>query len=88
MIFPLIDLSGRKILVTGASSGIGAETSRLLSRLGAAVVLVARREQQLQETLSTLEGNGHVYYCQDLGHLDEIESFVKQIIAETGPLDG
>ncbi len=88
MIFPLIDLTGRKILVAGASSGIGAETSRLLSRLGAVVVLVARREQQLKETLSTLEGGGHSYYCQDLGLLDEIEPFMKRVVAEVGPLDG
>lgn len=88
MTFPLIDLTGRKILVAGASAGIGAETSRLLSRLGAAIVLVARREQQLQDTLSTLDGSGHVYYCQDLGHLDEIEIFVKRVVNDIGALDG
>ncbi|MCR4574368.1 MAG: SDR family oxidoreductase [Lentisphaeria bacterium] len=88
MTFPLIDLTGKKILVAGASSGIGAETSRLLSRLGASVILVARREQQLKETMATLEGTSYMYYCQDLALLDEIESFVKRVIDDNGPLDG
>ncbi len=88
MTFPLIDLTGKKILVAGASSGIGAETSRLLSKLGASVILVARREQLLKETLTSLFGDGHAYYCQDLSHLDNIEPFVKQVIDDVGPLDG
>ena len=88
MAFPLIDLTGKKILVAGASSGIGAETARLLSRLGASVILVARREQQLQETMATLEGTGHAYYSQDLSLLDDIEAFAKKIISENGALDG
>ena len=75
MVFPLIDLTGKKIIVAGASSGIGAETSRLLSKLGASVILVARREQQLQETLATMEGDSHRYYCKDLSLLDEIEQY-------------
>lgn len=88
MTFPLIDLTGKKILVAGASSGIGAETSRLLGKLGASVILVARREPQLQETMATLEGQSHRYYCQDLSQLDNIESFVKSVVLENGPLDG
>ena len=87
MIFPLIDLTDKKILIAGASSGIGAETSRLLSKLGASVILVARREQKLQETMATLEGNNHAYYCQDLAHLDEIEPFVKCLIEEQVSVD-
>ncbi len=88
MVLPLIDLTGKKILVAGASSGIGAETARLLSQLGASVILVARREQQLQETMATLAGDGHAYYSQDLAHLDEIEPFVKHVVDEKGALDG
>ena len=88
MVFPLIDLTDKKILVAGASSGIGAETSRLLGKLGATVILVARREAQLQETLSSMEGKGHAYYCQDLSLLNDIEPFVKHVIEEAGPLDG
>ena len=62
----LIDLTGRTILVTGASSGIGKQIAITLSGLGAKLVLVARREEKLQETLQMLEGLGHTYYCADL----------------------
>ncbi len=84
----VIDLSGKTILVTGASSGMGAQTAILCSQLGAKVVLVARREDKLQEVLGKLEGEGHMYYSFDLGNVDGIEDFIKQVITETGPLDG
>ena len=84
----VVDLNGKKILITGASSGMGAETAKLCSQLGAKLVLVARREEKLQEVLGQLEGEGHRYYAFDLSKVDEIEDFIKNLIAETGPLDG
>lgn len=84
----VVDLSGKNILITGASSGMGAETARLCSQLGAKVILVARREEKLVEVIGTLEGDGHKYYSFDLGRVDDIEDFIKGVIAETGPLDG
>ena len=42
-----VDLTGRKILITGASSGIGKQTALTLNKLGANVILVARREEKL-----------------------------------------
>ncbi len=84
----IVDLSGKTILITGASSGMGAETARLCSQLGGKVILVARREEKLMEVMETLEGGGHKYYSFDLGKVDEIEEFMKVVVAETGPLDG
>ena len=49
MINPM-DLTSKLVLITGASSGIGKETAIQISRLGARVVLVARRVEQLEET--------------------------------------
>ena len=84
----LIDLTGRKILVIGASSGIGKQTAITLSKVGATVILTARREDKLRETLSLLEGEGHGIHCFDTQKLDEIETHIKQIVAEFGSLDG
>jgi NAD(P)-dependent dehydrogenase (short-subunit alcohol dehydrogenase family) len=51
-----MDLSGRSILITGASSGIGRDTSIVLSQLGARLALVARNRANLECTLSQLSG--------------------------------
>jgi NAD(P)-dependent dehydrogenase (short-subunit alcohol dehydrogenase family) len=84
----LVNLAEKKILVTGASSGIGAETAVLCSQLGAKVVLVARREDKLQEVMMKLKSDGHRYFAFDLSYVDEIEGFIKSLISEVGPLDG
>lgn len=84
----VIDLTGKQILITGASSGMGASTAVLCSQLGAKVILVARRTDKLQEVTEKLEGMGHKYYSFDLEKIDAIEDFIKNVIAENGPIDG
>jgi len=84
----IIDLTGRKILVIGASSGIGKQCAITLSKVGATVILVARRMDKLQETMTLLEGKGHGINCFDIQKLDEIEMHIKQIVSEFGQLDG
>ena len=59
-------LEGKTILVTGASSGIGKATAIECSKLGARVVITGRDEARLQQTLSSLEGEGHVVIRADL----------------------
>jgi NAD(P)-dependent dehydrogenase (short-subunit alcohol dehydrogenase family) len=83
-----MDLSGKNILVTGASSGIGKSTAILLSRLGAKVVLIARNEERLRETCSKLEGRGHQYYCLDLAELEKIEPLISQICVDSFKFNG
>jgi NAD(P)-dependent dehydrogenase (short-subunit alcohol dehydrogenase family) len=87
MINPM-DLSGRNIIVTGASSGLGRETSILLSQLGAHVVLVGRNETEMQKTLSLMEGSDHYVKIFDLTEVDEISKWMKAIATEIGPLSG
>jgi NAD(P)-dependent dehydrogenase (short-subunit alcohol dehydrogenase family) len=88
MPFQPMDLSGRCILVTGASSGIGRETARYLSRLNARMVLVGRNEERLRQTLDSLEGAGHEMCVFDLSEIEEIPRWLKSVAARTGPFGG
>ena len=54
----LFDLAGRRALVTGGSSGIGAAMARALGLAGARVLLVARREAELHAMAQQLRGEG------------------------------
>lgn len=83
-----IDFSGKKMVVIGASSGIGKQTAIALSSLGAQLILVARREEQLQNTMALLEGSGHGYYAADIAKLDETEDLFKNISKTYGTIDG
>ena len=87
MVNPM-DLTGRLILVTGASAGIGRAIAVTLSQLGARVVAAARNPERLAETRSLLEGQGHRTESFDLGALDQIPAWIKSLTADTGPLDG
>ncbi|MDQ3813970.1 MAG: SDR family oxidoreductase [Armatimonadota bacterium] len=83
-----MELTNRTILVTGASSGIGRATAILLSQLGARVILVARRAEQLAETAALLEGSGHRVETFDLTAIDDLPGWLKRLTAEIGPLHG
>ncbi len=83
-----MDLTGRSILVTGASSGIGRETSILLSQLGAKVILVGRNIERLEKTLSCLEIGSHQIERFDLRQVDEIPIWLKEITTKLEPIDG
>lgn len=87
MINPM-DLSACKFVVTGASSGIGRDNAILLSELGASVVMVGRRTEQLEITFKMMAGSGHRLESFDLHNVDEIPRWLKDISQETGPLDG
>lgn len=72
-------LEGKRILITGASSGIGQAIAIQCSRLGATMILVARNEERLQKTMSLLDGCGHEYLTCDLGRRDEVEALVSNV---------
>lgn len=78
------DFNGKKVLVTGASSGVGREVAILLSKMGAKVVIVARRESELNKTLSLMEGNIHSYRVLDLADFDKVVETVKELVSVDG----
>jgi NAD(P)-dependent dehydrogenase (short-subunit alcohol dehydrogenase family) len=87
MINPL-QMSGKTILVTGSSSGIGRSTAILLSQLGARVVLVGRNTDRLKATLDVMEGDGHHVAPFDLEQVDAIGAFVDSLVQSTGRMHG
>lgn len=68
-------ISGKKILVTGASSGIGKATAISLSRMGANVIALGRDMQRLKGTLQSLEGNGHSCHSLDITDIENVAAF-------------
>jgi len=84
-----IDLSGRVALITGASSGLGTQFARALSRAGAGVVLAARRMERLKTLRAELEaegGDAHVVEL-DVTDPDSIKSAVAHAETEMGTID-
>ena len=64
--FNPFSLEEKTILVTGASSGIGRSIAVTCSKMGAIVIINGRNKEKLQETLSMMEGKGHVIVATDL----------------------
>jgi NAD(P)-dependent dehydrogenase (short-subunit alcohol dehydrogenase family) len=71
-------LDGKKILVTGASSGIGYETCLTISKHGGEFIALARNEQKLKKLISDC-GNKHSYIVADLTNYDEILKLIDLI---------
>lgn len=78
------DLTGRRILVTGASSGIGRACAICAAGLGANVVVTGRRADALRETLSMCAGSGHQIFAGDIASPD----FVGELVESVGKIDG
>lgn len=87
MINPL-QMIGKRILLTGASSGIGRCTAILLSQLGARIVLVARNRERLQQTLDAMEGSEHAIAPFDMEDVGEIPAWLNRLAGEGGLFDG
>ncbi len=84
-----IDLSGRVALVTGASSGLGAQFAKTLAAAGAAVVLAGRRMERLKTLRAEIEGDGgdaHVVVL-DVTDVASIKAAVAHAETEMGTLD-
>ena len=84
-----IDLSGRVALVTGASSGLGAQFARVLAKAGAGVALAGRRVERLKTLRAEIEaegGDAHVVPLDVTDH-DSIKAAVAHTETEMGTID-
>ncbi|MGH3868940.1 MAG: SDR family NAD(P)-dependent oxidoreductase [Pseudonocardiaceae bacterium] len=80
------DPTGRTVIVTGASSGIGAATARLLHQAGAHPVLAARRGDRLESLGEELDGELAV--ATDVTDREAIRRLVEVTLARYGRIDG
>jgi len=75
-------------VVTGAGTGLGAATARALAREGAAVVLVGRRSDRLEETAASLGPDArYVVFPGDVSQEETAAGAVKAAVAEFGGID-
>ncbi|MGW7536989.1 SDR family oxidoreductase [Amycolatopsis sp. NPDC054798] len=82
-------LTGKVVAITGASSGIGEATARLLAARGAAVVLGARREDRLDALVKEIrDGGGRAVACAtDVTRRADLDRLVQRAVEEFGKLD-
>ena len=82
-------ISGKRVMITGASSGIGKAAALDVGEAGGIVLLVARTPEKLEETKVEIEqrgGEAHIHQC-DLSDLDDIERMADEVIEQHGGVD-
>ena len=85
----VVDLTGKRVLITGASSGIGEAAAEQLARRGAVVVVVARRSDLLEGVVARIRADGgqaSAHVC-DLADMAAIDGLVVDVEAELGGID-
>jgi thioester reductase-like protein len=79
----------KRIMVTGASSGIGREVAKKIGEAGGIVLLVARTREKLEELQNEVEEAGGVahVHAADLADMDDIERMADEVIEQHGGVD-
>lgn len=85
----MIDLGGKVILITGASSGIGKELARILAKDGAKLFLGARREDKLKNIVAEIRQNNGIadYQILDVTDIESVRKFTDKAINLYGKID-
>lgn len=85
----LFDLTGKTVLVTGASSGLGADSAKAYAEYGARVALLARRKGKLEdvsEEIRQLGGESIAIQC-DVTDEEMVKNAVEEVIQQYGKID-
>ena len=82
------DFSGKKIIVAGATSGMGKATAIKLSQQGALVQLIGRSQEKLDEVYQILPGSGHRTFVKDLSQSDGYKDILDDIVSDDKKIDG
>jgi len=88
MIFRDDALAGKRLLVTGATSGLGEHAATYLAAAGAAITLVGRNGARLAEAQSALPGSGHFAHMADLSSIDTAYDALSELAKHHGAFDG
>lgn len=84
----MFSLKNKVIVVTGASSGIGQQCAISCSKMGAKLVLFGRNTERINQTLSKLEGTGHLFFIQDIIETEKFEGAINIASKKLGVIDG
>ena len=82
-----LNLKGRKVLVTGASEGLGRDQAIAFAKEGARVGACARNKERIEALSRELEGEGHLCLSADLSQSPATDSLAEKIMTSFGGLD-
>lgn len=85
----LFDLTGKVAVVTGASSGLGADAARAYAEYGADVALLARRKDKLEALAADIRKTGRkaIAVACDVSDEENVKTAVNEVISEFGKID-
>jgi 3-oxoacyl-[acyl-carrier protein] reductase len=83
-------LKNKKIVITGASMGIGLAVAKACAAEGASLILISRHEADLRRAIEELDGGSrtHTYRCLDVGRADAVEEMAASLDKDGASLDG
>lgn len=82
----MLNFEGQKVLITGATGGIGQKTAELFAKQGAIVGLCGRNKEKLDKIASNIDSKTYSFVC-NLGNLEEVEKLFETADTEMGGID-
>jgi len=82
-----MDFTGRHVIITGGSTGIGQATAECIARAGGTVTLIARRQQPLDEAVAAIGSAARAIAC-DIGDKAALIGALDRAVAQSGAIDG